>query len=64
MHDNKDYLTSGLLLEELNVKEFDKNKVGFQFFDQRIFTLWIRFQGQTLKRSLPLMKLPLIKHLS
>lgn len=29
MHDNKDFLTSGLLLEELNVKEFDKTKVNF-----------------------------------
>jgi len=28
VHDNKDFLTSGLLLEELNVKEFDKAKVA------------------------------------
>ena len=27
VNDNKDYLTTGLLLEELNVKEFDKTKV-------------------------------------
>ena len=27
VNDNKDYLTAGLLLEELNVKEFEKTKV-------------------------------------
>jgi len=28
VNDNKDYLTAGLLLEELNVKEFDKSKIS------------------------------------
>jgi len=28
VNDNKDYLTTGLLLEELNVKEFDKTKAS------------------------------------
>lgn len=27
INDNKDYLTTGLLLEELNVKDFEKSRV-------------------------------------
>jgi len=40
VNNNKDYLTSGLLLEELNVKEFDKsNKVMINNNDGHIIIL-------------------------
>ncbi len=39
INNNQDFLTSGLLLEELNIKDFEKNKVLFRIPSQLRITI-------------------------
>ena len=50
VNDNKNFMTSGLLLEELNVKDFDKTRV-FLYQKKMFNNNSIRFQMSKTLRS-------------